>query len=168
LAADKQADEQMARLSDTLQQALKQMRLLVHELRPPVLERRGLEGALRQRLDAVESRLGVEISLVAEGTLELPTSVEEGIYRIAQEALNNALRHAEATKVAVSIRAESGYVQLEVVDNGGGFEVDAAAGSGGIGLQSMRERAQSIGGSLEVWSQPGEGTCVTARVQLDR
>jgi nitrate/nitrite-specific signal transduction histidine kinase len=166
--AHEQAEDQMARLSDTLQQALKQMRLLVHELRPPVLERSGLEGALRQRLDAVETRLAVEASLVVEGALDLSPSVEEGLYRIAQEALNNALRHAEATKVLVAIKADAGQVQLEVVDNGRGFEVSSGAEAGGVGLQSMRERAQSLGGSLDISSEPGEGTCVTVRVFLDQ
>lgn len=73
-------------------------------MRPPVLEREGLVGALQQRLDAVEGRAGVGVRLLVEGTPEISAIVEEGLYRIAQEALNNALKHAEATNVTVRIR----------------------------------------------------------------
>jgi PAS domain S-box-containing protein len=97
-----QVENYLARLGEAAQQSLKEMRLLVHELRPPVLEREGLVGALQQRLDAVEGRSGVETRLRVEGTLELPAPVEEELYRIAQEALNNALKHAAATLVTNS------------------------------------------------------------------
>ena len=148
--------------------AMAEMRTLLVELRPSSLVEAPLGDLLRQLGEAFTGRARVPVTLEIEEICPLPPDVQVTLYRIAQEALNNALRHAEATKVAVSIRAEAGHVQLEVIDDGGGFDVGAAAGSGGIGLQSMRERAQSIGGSLEVWSELGEGTCVRARIPLDQ
>jgi nitrate/nitrite-specific signal transduction histidine kinase len=154
----------LSRIEQTAQQALKEMRLLVHELRPPVLEEEGLLGALQQRLDAVERRAGVKVRLLVEGTVELPAPVEEGLYRIAQEALNNALKHAAATSVTVGIRVNREQVELEVADNGVGFDLDAVSHMGGVGIASMRERAAGLGGVLVIVSEPGEGTKVRVSV----
>jgi signal transduction histidine kinase len=158
------AEGYLARLGEIGQQALKEMRLLVYQLRPLALQREGLVGALQQRLDAVEGRVGVEARLLTEGLVELPAPVEEGLYRIAQEALNNALKHAAATSVTVYIRAEGERVELEVVDDGLGFAPDTVGDRGGMGLTSMRERAEKLGGSLTVLSAPGEGTRVKVSV----
>jgi signal transduction histidine kinase len=152
------------RLGEISQQALKEMRLLVYELRPLVLRREGLVGALQQRLDAVEKRAGVDARLLVEGTIELPTSVEEALYRIAQEALNNALKHAAATSVTVTVRARGDRVELEVMDDGRGFDPGALSDKGGMGLVGMRERAEKMGGTLAVLSRPGAGTRVRVAV----
>jgi signal transduction histidine kinase len=160
-------EHHLARIGETAQQSLKEMRLLVHELRPPVLERDGLVGALHQRLDAVERRAGVEARLLVEELVELPPTVEEGLYRIAQEALNNALKHAAATSVTVHLRTDGGRVELEVIDNGRGFDPKAVSDKGGMGLISMRERAEKLGGSLTVLSVPGEGTRVKVSVKRE-
>ncbi len=158
----------LARLGEISQQALKEMRLLVYELRPLALAEVGLARALRQRLDAVELRAGVEARLDVEGEIRLPVIVEEELYRIAQEALNNALKHAEPASVTVAIRTEGEpsdqWVELEVVDDGTGFDVDAATEKGGMGLVSMRERAENLGGTLQVKSAPGKGTRVSVRL----
>jgi nitrate/nitrite-specific signal transduction histidine kinase len=154
------AREYMHRLGEIGQQSLKEMRLLVYELRPLALREEGLVGALNQRLDAVERRAGVEAHLVTEGKIALPEQVEEALYRIAQEALNNALKHAAPTSVEVTIRADGKRVELEVCDDGRGFDADAAGSGGGMGLVSMRERAEKIGGTCEVISAAGEGTRV--------
>jgi signal transduction histidine kinase len=156
----------LTRLGEIAQQALKEMRLLVYQLRPLALQREGLVGALQQRLDAVEGRVGVEARLLAEELVELPAPVEEGLYRIAQEALNNALKHAAATLVTVYIRAEDERVELEVVDDGQGFDPDTLSDRGGMGLASMRERAEKLGGSLTVLSALGEGTRVKVSVEV--
>lgn len=150
----------LERLGEISQQALKEMRLLVYELRPLVLRREGLAGALQQRLDAVEKRAGVDARLLVDGEVELPAPVEEALYRIAQEALNNALKHAGASNVTVYVRGHNGHVELEVVDDGVGFDPDAASEDGGLGLTSMRERTETIGGEFKVASAPGEGTTV--------
>jgi len=158
-----------ARIGEIGQQVLNEMRLLVHELRPLALESEGLVGALRQRLDAVEQRVGIEAHLVLvgeAGTTKLPPTVEEELFRIAQEALNNALKHAVPTSVEVRIRVEGDdtarCVELEVRDNGQGFDLDVVSDKGGMGLMSMRERAEKLGGTLTILSTPGEGTRVKA------
>jgi signal transduction histidine kinase len=156
----------LAELGEIAQQALKEMRLLVHELRPPDLEKDGLLEALHQRLGAVEKRAGVEARLVADQVIELPAVVEEGLYRIVQEALNNALKHATATAVTVHIHAQSGLVELEVIDNGQGFDPYALDEQGGMGVVSMRERAEKLGGRLAIVSAPGEGTKVKVSIQV--
>jgi PAS domain S-box-containing protein len=160
-------EDYLARLSEAAQQALREMRLLVHELRPPVLEREGLVGALQQRLDAVEGRSGVETRLRVAGSLELPVRMEEELYRIALEALNNALKHAAATLVTVHIRADDRNVELEIADNGIGFNPDAVSDRGGVGLISMHERAERLDGSLTILSVPGEGTRVKISVPIN-
>jgi len=159
--------EYIARLGETAQQALKDMRLLIHQWRPSALEREGLVGALQQRLNAVEGRAGMDARLLLEGALELPAPLEEGLYRIAEEALNNALKHAAATSVRVWLRAEGNRVELEVTDNGQGFDPDAVSDKGGMGLTNMRERVERLGGSLRVRSAVGEGTTVKASLQAD-
>lgn len=155
------------RLGEIARQALKEMRLLVYELRPAALEQDGLVGALQRRLDAVEGRAGVEARLLLETEAELAAPVEEALYRIAQEALNNVLKHAAATAVTVCIRAGAGEVTLEVEDNGRGFDLEAAAKQGGLGLISMRERAERLGGSLIITTAPGEGTKVVANIRRE-
>jgi len=156
----------LARLGDTAQDALKEMRLLVYELRPPALEREGLVGAVQRRLGAVERRAGVKAHLLADDMIRLPACVEEGLYRIAQEALNNSLKHAVATSVTVCIRVSDEHVELEVVDNGIGFNPDTTDNGGGMGLANMRERAKMLGGALRVVSAPGEGTKVSVSVKV--
>ena len=153
-------EEYLDRLGEIGQQALKEMRLLVYQLRPLVLKREGLVGALQQRLDTVEKRAGVDARLLIEGEIELPAQVEEELYRIAQEALNNALKHAAATCVTVCIRAEGDQVELEVRDDGRGFDPVTVGNEGGMGLVSMRERMEKLGGTLAILSTPGEGTRV--------
>jgi PAS domain S-box-containing protein len=152
-------------LSDTALQALKEMRLLVYELRPSTLAQEGLVNALQQRLDAVEGRAGVEARLLIDGTVALSPDVEQELYHIAQEALNNALKHAKATSVAVHIRATDDRLELEVRDDGQGFDPQAADRAGGMGMSSMRERAAGLGASLAVLSAPGEGTRVRVGVR---
>lgn len=155
-------DELLAELGEISQQALREMRLLVYELRPPALEREGLLGALHQRLGAVEKRAGVDARLIAEEVVELPAPVEEGLYRVALEALNNALKHATATSVIVHIRTDNERVELEVVDNGRGFDPGTVDDRSGMGLISMRERMEKLGGSLTIRSTLGQGTSVKA------
>jgi signal transduction histidine kinase len=153
----------LTELGEIGQQAIREMRLLVFELRPSALERDGLIGALRRRLDAVEGRVDMATQLRA-GEVALPKRIEEGLYHIAMEALNNALTHAQATSVSVSLDADSEGIHLEVVDNGSGFDPHAVEGKGGLGLVNMRQRADRLGGALTIASAPGEGTRVKVTV----
>jgi signal transduction histidine kinase/ligand-binding sensor domain-containing protein len=156
------AQEYLNRLRDIGLQALREMRLMVYQLRPLALEE-GLAAALQQRLDAVERRAGVDARLVVEGECQLSPGMEQELYHVAQEALNNALKHANASTTRVHIRFQEGDVTLEVLDDGQGFDPQAASDAGGMGLLNMRERADKLGGVLTISSAPGAGTKVTLK-----
>jgi signal transduction histidine kinase len=160
-----EVEQRLIRIGEVAQQALKEMRLLVYELRPAMLEQDGLVNALRRRLDAVERRAGLKVSIQAESMGKLPGPVERGLYRIAQEALNNALKHATANSVTLRLFDDGKRVMLEVEDDGTGFAPDGVDDKGGLGLVSMQERAEKLGGVLTVTSAPGEGT--TVKVELE-
>jgi signal transduction histidine kinase len=144
------------------------MRLLIFELRPPAQEEEGLAAALQARLDSVETRAGLETALQVEGERRLPPTVEEELFWITQEALNNVVKHAHARRVTVRLELGSEDVQLEVRDDGVGFEPTRAERSGGVGLGSLQERAARIAGELAIESASGEGTRVTVRVKVPR
>ena len=160
----------LIRLGDISQQALKEMRLLIYELRPLALREIGLVGALQQRLDAVERRAGVEAQLYVEETLEIPRKIEEDLFRIAMEALNNSLKHADPTSVTVTLRVDDeqdvSCLELEILDDGKGFDLNALGDTGGMGLVSMQERIEALGGEFAVHSAPGEGTRVKVCVDI--
>jgi len=160
----------LSRLGDITQQALKEMRLLVYELRPLALREVGLVEALKARLDAVERRAGVDARFIVETEPELPANVEEALYHIAQEALNNVLKHATPTIVEMRIRLQGEppeqNVILEVVDDGKGFDPETLVDEGGLGLISMRERAEKLGGWIEIRSALGEGTVIKVKLPV--
>src|SRR5581483_10403275 len=108
-------------IRETTQEALGEMRLLLFELRPPLLEERGLLGALESRLGAVEARAGLTTELRGEGAERLHPDVEQELYRLAQEALNNVLKHAQARHVSVQLDVSKDRAILEVADDGVGF-----------------------------------------------
>jgi len=141
-------------------QALREMRLLIHQLRSDVLEEVGLLEALQQRLDSVERRTNIEPVLIAEGNLDdLPPEIEDQLFNIAQEALNNSLRHAQATEVIVEINEHQGQVELTISDNGKGYDTERPVT--GMGLENMTERARSIGAEIKIASETGQGTTVS-------
>lgn len=160
-----QTQQFVAEVAHTTQQALKEMRLLVHKLRPSLLEDQGLVAALQHRLRAVEGRAGVSYAFSAENLPRYSRTLEDAAYFIAQEALNNALRHAMAGYVEVILEPLSDGLHLTVRDNGCGFDPNNAADSGGLGLISMRERAADLDGYVTITShsEPEEsrGTCLT-------
>jgi signal transduction histidine kinase len=152
-------------LGDLGQQALREMRLLIHQLRPPILEKVGLVQALQQRLDAVELRASVESRLMTRRDVEnIPHVHEDQLFYIAQEALNNSLRHASAENVIVRIYDENDCIHLFVEDDGRGFDPDEA--TAGLGLKSMQERAESLQGHLAITSAPDQGTMIKVSVPL--
>lgn len=158
--------EGVNRLGELAQQSLKEMRLLVHELRPLQLQKEGLAAALQARLDTVERHSGVRAHFVAELGQKLSSQVQLQYYRVAEEALNNALKHAAASAVWVTIRSGDGTAALEISDNGKGFDPTAAVDSRGMGLTNMRERMEKLGGRLEIDSSPGTGTTIRAITSL--
>jgi signal transduction histidine kinase len=146
-------------------QALRELRLLLFEFRTEALARKGLIDALRDRLRTVEHRAGISGEVHAPGIGELPMPIEETFYRIALEALNNSLRHGQGDRVDIILLEEEGDLIMTIVDNGIGFDREAAANSGGMGLEGMQKRVGKVSGFLTLSSSP-EGTWVTARAPL--
>jgi signal transduction histidine kinase len=135
-----------------------QMRLLLHQLRPLSLEHGGLPRAIIRRFNQVERRLGITATAEIKDDLGLSRTVEESLYFFTIEALNNSLKHGNAKKVSVSLGQDNGDVQLIVEDNGQGF--DQSKPAAGLGLNNMQERADLLGGEIEIWSEEGKGTRV--------
>jgi signal transduction histidine kinase len=154
------ARAKVERLQQLSREALDELRSLLLELRPPDLERDGLAGALRKHVDVLRGLHDVDIALEVEPDVE--AGARDGdVLRIAQEALQNALRHAGARHVAVRLGDGDGRLVLEVADDGAGFEpADPELRSRRLGLTSMEERARRLGGRLEIRSAPGAGTTV--------
>jgi signal transduction histidine kinase len=144
-------------IGETTQEALGEMRLLLFELRPPVLQEQGLAAALRARLQAVEARAGLVTDCVTEGDERLAPESEQELYRVAQEALNNVLKHAHAARVSLRLHVADKRATLEVDDDGVGFE-PSRQGTHGFGLRGMGERVERLAGTLRIESSPGAGT----------
>jgi signal transduction histidine kinase len=158
------AVEYLREVRDTAQEALREMRLLIFELRPPALEEVGLISALQARLQAVEAHGGIEADLTVDGAIDgdrPPLRIQTEIYHIVREALHNVLKHSHAGHVWVHLGFCDGRVRAEVRDDGTGFDMLEAQDSGGLGITNMRERAQRIGATLQISSVAGSGTAVT-------
>jgi PAS domain S-box-containing protein len=158
------AAEYLRDARDTAQEALREMRLMIYQLRPPLLEKAGLAVALQVRLDAVERRGGIQAELHIEGQERLPPAIQAELHQIAQEALNNALKHAHARRVQVHLHFGQATTCLEIQDDGAGFEPAAARAGGGLGIPGMEERVLKIGGQLTIESAPGQGTKILVEV----
>ncbi|MDX1615117.1 MAG: sensor histidine kinase [Candidatus Promineifilaceae bacterium] len=156
----------LAEMRDSAQQTLQETRLLIFELRPPILADAGLAGALQNRLEAVEGRSGLVVESDIRFAGRLPDKTETALYRIAQEALNNVVKHARATTVAVSLQANETILRLIITDDGLGFSPAAERLTGGLGLQGMGERAEQIGASLQIDSTLEQGTSVSVELSL--
>ena len=152
-------------IGDTALQSLKEMRLMLFELRPISFETVGLAGALELRLNTVERRAGMETNLVLEGSELIPRTIDLEIYRIITEALNNSLKHSYAKQILVEIKANQENITIHIDDNGKGFTLEENRG-GGIGLSSMKERTNRMGGQLEVVSEHGTGTSIRISIPL--
>ncbi len=161
------AADHLRELRDTAQEALREMRLLIFELRPPALEKSGLIAALQARLEAVEGRGGMLTELQVEGAQEagrVPLAVQEELFQIAREALNNVLKHARALHVRVHVQFKDTAACLQVTDDGAGFDPVQILERGGLGLPGMKERAFKIGADLQITSEPGKGTRIKVTV----
>jgi PAS domain S-box-containing protein len=143
--------------------SLAEMRALIFELRPDSLQREGLVAALSRLATSLRARYELEVNTALSAEPALDEEAKEALYRIAQEALNNIARHAEAKRVDISLKEIEGEVLLEVRDDGVGFEPEAEY-PGHMGLSSMRERAVRLGGRLELESAPGQGTRLRAHL----
>ncbi|MDQ5852803.1 MAG: GAF domain-containing sensor histidine kinase [Chloroflexota bacterium] len=156
----------LRKLQDIAQEALEEMRLLIFELRPPILDQEGLVAALQARLEAVEGRANLQTKFTVEGVSRLSPRIEQALYRIAQEALNNALKHARARNLTMSLRQEPHTVILEITDDGLGFDPASAREQGGLGLRGIEERVAQLGGRVTLQSAPGAGTQVCVELSV--
>jgi signal transduction histidine kinase len=155
---------ELSRIGESARQALKEMRLFLFQMKQPVdLERAGLVAALHERLTAVEGRANIKAKVLADDNISLPLDQETMLYYIAQEALNNIMKHAYATTVTILLKNLKTSVKLEVLDDGRGFD-PKLPGKGGMGLRIMQERVAKLGGKLKIASIPGKGTKITVTV----
>jgi two-component system sensor histidine kinase UhpB len=145
--------------------AMQELLTLARQLRPTALDDLGLKAAMAGSVKELGSQSAIEASFEAQGDFsDLPQEVQLVVYRVAQEALSNALRHASADNVRVALVRENGAVELRVGDDGRGFTFEQAAQ--GLGIAGMRERALLVGGDLRVESRPELGTRVSLRVPI--
>lgn len=155
------ADQLLLELKSEIQSALSDIRRLVHDLRPPALDQLGLVSALQEHI--ARQNGAPYLTLTAPATLPpLPAAVEVAAYRIALEALTNAVRHAQAHTCQLHLQINSG-LHLQIRDDGIGLPIGYQAG---IGLSSMRERAAELGGTFQIESKPGEGTAISVQLPL--
>lgn len=155
---------QASAIAELAETTLLDLRSLLLELRPSSLLQRGLPEALRSLCD--ESTVEAECSLILTGHY-IPAPIEDILYRIAQEALNNANKHAEASSVSVSVVEGKRQLTMSISDDGKGFD-PAVRGNGKFGLMSMRERANSVGGELTIETNPTRGTTVQIVLPIER
>lgn len=152
-------------------QAADELRYLVRRLRSPAVERQGFLDGLREHLMLFRERSSMAVSVDVQGEpAPLPPDVEQAAFRIVQEALMNAEKHAEASEVSVAVSLDHRLLECTVSDNGMGFDPSQAGDEptmeSGFGIPSMRQRAEQVGGQLQIASAPGEGTVVTFTVAL--
>jgi signal transduction histidine kinase len=152
-------------IQNTAQESLADMRLLIFELRPPILEKEGLIAALQNRLLTVENRTTIKASLQSNLLDRISPEIEQGLYQIAREALNNILKHAHAKTVLVSIQQEPSSLWMDIVDDGVGFDPGTACRKGCMGMGNMQEHARSRGWRIQIESSPGKGTRVRVEIQ---
>jgi signal transduction histidine kinase len=155
-----------AELRELQREALAEMRALIFELRPGNLEQDGLVRALKTHASALQGRLGLPIVVESDLPDRLPLPAEETLYRIAQEALHNVVKHAAAHQVRVDVRRTDDGVRLRVEDDGKGFDPGSVP-DGHLGLAGMRVRADRVGARFACTSRPGDGTTVEVTMDTD-
>ena len=160
----KEATENAQQIQELSQHALGDMRLLIYELQPQIIEEEGLVAALQERLDLVESRSGFSTSIRVVDERPLDSSIETELYAIATEALNNSLKHSKAEHVGVILEYQVNSVCLMVQDDGIGFDRSDPGATKGFGMRNLEERASRIGGNLSLDSSPGAGTKLMVEV----
>ena len=160
--------EQFTRIKDLLNEVEKHLRRYSHELRPTILDDLGWVPAIRFLADGVSKRANLPIHIDATVSGRLPTATETTIYRIVQEALTNAVKHAKASNVWIRAWREDFTQCCTIRDDGAGFKVRSGQGTlrKGLGLVAMRERVSAVGGTLQIESRLGHGTEISIRLPL--
>ena len=161
------ARERLERANELAQGALAEMRALIFQLRPMALQEEGLLSALKKHLNALHSRDGQVVQLQVTGNARrVAAPVEDAAFRIIQESLNNVIKHANAPHAEVQLDFADDALRLATIDSGVGFDPAAPRAQKTLGMSSMRERAESVGGALTVESAPNRGTRVSAELPL--
>ncbi len=156
----------LERLYELVGQTTADIRRLVYNLRPPVLDQLGLVSAVKQHCERFGRETGIEVGFEAEENLSIPAAAEAALLRVVQEALLNVGKHAHASRVEVRLGRRDGWLVLEVRDEGVGFEANGHIDRKGTGIGSMRERVELLGGTLQLTGRPGIGTEVEACIPL--
>lgn len=156
----------ISRIGENARQAVKELRLFLFQMQPIDLEKEGLISVLHHRLAAVEGRADVKARFLADEPISLSKEKELALYYIAQEALNNVLRHAFAKSVSVTLKQGYKFVTFEVRDDGCGFD-NTKLERGGIGLKNITERVKQENGKLKISSKPGKGTIIKVTFEKD-
>jgi PAS domain S-box-containing protein len=154
--------EVLSRIGENARQAVKEMRLFLYEMQPIDLKD-GLVSSLQHRLASVEGRADIKARMISDENIQLEKDDEIALYYIAQEALNNILRHAHARNVSVNLKQTRQHVILEITDDGQGFDIKKLDNSG-LGLRNMKERAVQANGKFRITSKPGMGTKIVVTV----
>ncbi|QLH20925.1 GAF domain-containing sensor histidine kinase [Streptomyces sp. Rer75] len=159
------AKDELHQVTALAAEAADELRSAVVELRPAALDEDGLVATLRTQVQVLDRAHTARVTFEALGVRALPAAQEEALLRVAQEALHNALRHADARQVDVTLSRHGQGALLRVSDDGGGFDPSAVRRAGRhLGLVSMRDRASGVGGGLTVESAPGKGTVIEMEV----
>jgi NarL family two-component system sensor histidine kinase LiaS len=155
------AGQRLEKAEKLVHQAQQELTSLIRELRPVALEGQGLVAALRELLPQWSQQTDIVATIKVEGSAVLPLTVEEALFRVAQEALSNIARHSSANLVQMTLILNDETITLTIQDNGQGFD-PARLDRRGVGLHSMQERMKILGGDLQVKSAPGKGTLIVA------
>jgi signal transduction histidine kinase len=164
------ATSTLEKIREELAEEGESLRRLMSDMRPPVLDERGLVPALREILSRFGRETGVKTRFAARSLVDVPPDMETLAYRVVQEALTNAGKHAEATELSLHVEAVAGSLRVEITDDGLGFDANRARDflhAGRVGLASMRERTELANGSFMVRSAPGQGTSIVATLPIE-
>jgi two-component system, NarL family, sensor kinase len=161
LVEDETVKEMLDYIQELSQEALSEMRSLIWQLRP-----QGLENGISCALINYGKVLGLSVDVEVEGVINLPCAIEEAVWRIGQEALNNCSKHAGTSKAKVALKVKNRSISLRVIDQGNGFDYDPANSLLSLGLSTMKERAEMLNGTFSLTSQKGKGTVIDVVIPL--
>jgi signal transduction histidine kinase len=161
--------EQLSDVQTRIVELSEHVREISHKLHPSILEDLGLIAALNQLCEDFSAREGIKVMFTSEGARQaIPVEAAACLYRVAQEAMHNILKHARADYVRMSLSGDSRGIHLSIHDTGVGFDSEAGLGRPGLGIVSMKERVLMVHGDFSIHSQPGQGTEVRVFVPLPR
>lgn len=159
MTKDTEVKETFGYIQDLAQEALNEMRALIWQLRP-----RGLEKGIVSALTSYGDMLGLTVNVNVNGVIHLPSTIEEGLWRIGQEALANCKKHSGQANVHLLIKAGQNQISLEIKDNGCGFHYDETKDLPSLGLKSMKDRTESLGGTFQIKSETDKGTIIQVNI----